>query len=221
MKKRHSLFLYNPFNMAKRMLPRIASQRLVFRAAMVLVSFYVTGFYVIYIVQSDLRAFMFNTAGPIFAALATLCGLTFSFADSLKNEADKSTSSLSGEKLLHATLLFAFSVLVGFIAIQVDEFKLIPILGLIVKGIAGFLGLYLLYTAFQSALYGIEWLSDILYMRWSRRAEIEDVDPKKLIKDRLEHEVEGLPEQFIKDEQTLTNEKELIENDSQKLADIN
>ncbi len=202
------------------MLPRIASQRLVFRAAMVLVSFYVTGFYVFYIVQSDLKAFIFNTAGPIFAALATLCGLTFSFADSLKNEADKSTSSLAGEKLLHATLLFAFSVLVGSIAIQADEFKLIWILGLIVKGILGFLGLYLLYTAFQSALYGIEWLSDILYMRWSRRAEIDEVDPKKLIKDRLEHEVEGLPEQFLNEKQSLKNEQVLVESENQKVADI-
>ncbi len=202
--------------MAKQMLPRIASQRLVFRAAMVLVSMYVTGFYVLYIVQSDLKGFIFNTAGPIFAALATLCGLAFSFADSLKNETDKSTSSLAGEKLLHATLLFAFSVLIGSIAIQVDELKLISILGLIVKSVIGFLGLYLLYTAFQSALYGIEWLSDILYIRWSRRAEIEDVDPKKLIKDHLEHEIEGLPEQFIKDKQMLTKDHVLVESDNQK-----
>jgi hypothetical protein len=203
--------------MSKRMLPRISSQRLVFRASMVLVSFYILYVYVFYIIQSDLKGFIYNTAGPVFAALATLSGLSFAFSETLKKTEEKSTSALAGEKLLHSTLLFAFSVLTGSIAIQFSEVKFLELLEWPVKILCGFLGVYLLFVSFQSALYGVEWLSDILYMRWSNRAEIEGMEPKKLIKDHLEYEIEGLPEQEILEDEDRSSQKTklVVERNSQ------
>jgi len=85
------------------------------------------------------------------------------------------------------------------------------------KILCGFLGVYLLFVSFQSALYGVEWLSDILYMRWSDRAEIEGMEPKKLIKDHLEYEIEGLPEQEILEDEDQSSQatKVAVERSSQ------
>ncbi len=172
---------------------RIAAQRLVFRIVLAIVLVFLFYFYIFYIYLADIKSFIFNSAGPIFVALATLSSLAFSFAGVIKTESDRSTVSLAAEKLLHSTLHFAFSVILGVIVIQLDEVKFLPIVVTIIKFILTGFSVYLFVVAAQSALYGVEWLSDILYVRWNRRAILEE-DPKKTIRDSLEHDIEGLPE---------------------------
>jgi len=54
-------------------------------------------------------------------------------------------------------------------------------------------------------------------MRWSDRAEIEGMEPKKLIKDHLEYEIEGLPEQEILEDEDQSSQatKVAVERSSQ------
>lgn len=197
---------------------RIAGQRRVFRVALAVVAIFVFYFYGVYILQADLKSFIFHTSGPVFVALATLSGLGFSFAGVIKTESDRSTVSLAAEKLLHATVLFAFAILIGVIAIQLEESKYLPKVAQIVRILIGLLGLYLYFVSAQSAMYGIEWLSDILYTRWSRRAIVAD-DPDKTIKDSLEYEIEGLPESKHK-ELPKVKEADMGLPDNQKLPQV-
>ena len=198
---------------------RIAAQRLVFRVALAVVMIFVLYFYVFDIYMADMKSFIVNTSGPVFVGLATLSGLAFSFASVIKTESDRSTVSLAAEKLLHSTLHFIFAVLLGVISIQLSETKFLITVSTIIRILLSGLGIYIFVVASQSALYGVEWLSDILYTRWSRRAIITD-DPKKTIEDSLEYPIEGLPEKELENlpSAPINPEKSISETVNQKLA---
>ncbi|MBK9983445.1 MAG: hypothetical protein IPP15_13840 [Saprospiraceae bacterium] len=139
---------------------------------------------------TDLNGFL-GTSGVVFAGLATLCGLSLGFA-SVVEEKDRRVVSLSGEKLLHATILFLFASLFGVFALQIAAEAMFGELGTkIVTFIFTGFGFYFLIMSFYSAHYGTLWLLDTLYQRFDvRNKSVEKalIEQKEATKSLIEGE---------------------------------
>jgi hypothetical protein len=113
---------------------------------------------------------VYSDRWPVFAGIATLCGLGLGFASVIETPADKTSVISSAEKLLHATLLLLFSSLLGIVAIELEASWTSPdSLAVFVTAALRTLGLFFLINAFWAAHYGVMWLSDVLWTRWKRR----------------------------------------------------
>lgn len=131
---------------------------------------------IIYI--TNLKTFL-ETAGPIFAGIAALCGLVLGWSSVIETEEDKMHATNASEKLLHATLYFVFSSLFAIGALKVGGFNTgVPWLFVTIKWIFIAFGFYFLLMALIACSYGISWLSDVLFTRWKRRDKNSKEEPK-------------------------------------------
>ncbi len=120
------------------------------RAVFLLIYFCLSGFYLQKIYFQDLNGFIFNTAGPIFLGLATLAGLSFTFASVVKSKEAKSTSIFTGEKLFHASAHILLATILGICAIELP-IRPLPALYLLISPWQIFL-IILLFLYFQRLL---------------------------------------------------------------------
>lgn len=167
------------------MIKPIESQKLIFKLVLIILSFYITCYYLLRIVQSDLKGFVFTTSAPILVALGVITGLGFSWASILPESNDRRLIALASEKMFHSTLLFSFAILIGTVAIEIGTIEYWKIFFGVIKYLITMLGITLLFMSFQAALYGVDWLGDTLYDRWNRRVDSVDNITKTAL-DRLE-----------------------------------
>ncbi len=151
------------------------------RAVFLLIYFCLSGFYLQKIYFQDLNGFIFNTAGPIFLGLATLAGLSFTFASVVKSKEAKSTSIFTGEKLFHASAHILLATILGICAIELP-IRPLPALYLLIspwqifliilKSVLVVVGFIYLLNAFYDARIGFEDLFELLSERKKRRLQI-------------------------------------------------
>jgi Na+/melibiose symporter-like transporter len=88
---------------------RLRVLKFVFDLGGVVIAFAVAFLYIVQLFNSDLSKFI-QIAGPVFAGIATLCGLALGFASVIETPADKTSVANSAEKLLHSTLFLFTTV---------------------------------------------------------------------------------------------------------------
>jgi hypothetical protein len=149
---------------------RLRIQKFIFDLGGIVIAGTAASVYAVTLYSSDLAQFI-QIAGPLFAGLATICGLALGFASVIVTDADKISVTNASEKLLHATLFLLFSSLLGIAAIQIEILWKSHFAGILaaITIVLRYLGLFFLITAVWAAHYGVMWLSDVLWTRWERR----------------------------------------------------
>ncbi len=120
--------------------------------------------YLVNIFSSDIKRFIEYVA-PLFAGMATLCGLTLGFASIMVESPEKTIIAKSSEKLLHATLFFTFASLFGLASFQAEIIIKYKEVANATAYILKSFGIVFLWLSFSALHFGVMWLSDTLWYR--------------------------------------------------------